>query len=514
MKGFLWILAANAIVLAPAEGQLRPRQILGPPIVTTLHMTNFKPSIYGFKFVNSFTNDFVPQLDWRTQGLCGGMTYAALDYYFTGVNIPTQQFKPAVGTVLQKYLYDRQVTSIVSNADHWAELGFNPGGARNGEFFNWGLSAKPGGRLAELKSFIDNGIPCPLGLQGDGQTGSHQVIAIGYDMGRYRGDLGANKQDLQILICDPNHPGLVRTLVPDLAHQVYTFKEPLDDGEHATWRTYFVNTKYVKQRPPVIPNANYPNNGLAYELVLDFFTGGDDLRGGNDNINVIVTLMNGTQQPYSAVNLGKRWVVNDDEPAELILRQPVAPNQIKSLTIVDTFGGGIGGDNWDMKAVAIYALGGGGMFNRLKVAGPYRFTGDQKFYVVKVNDVPTVAGQANWLSLKFHTGGDDLRGGNDNLNVTVRFRDGRSQTFNNVNGGLRWADNTDSEVSLDLDHAVMPADIVEVRLQTTFSGGMGGDNWNMDSVVVSARGPGVDRPILSHGYKRFTGDDKTLSMAH
>src|ERR1035441_122828 len=46
-------------------------------------MTNFSPAEHGFKFNNQFVNDFIPALDYRTGGLCGGMSYAALDYYNT-----------------------------------------------------------------------------------------------------------------------------------------------------------------------------------------------------------------------------------------------------------------------------------------------------------------------------------------------------------------------------------------------------------------------------------------------
>lgn len=482
-------------------------------MVTTAKMTPFRPQTNGFKFVNSFTNDFVPALDWRTQGLCGGMSYSALDYYFTHVPIPKQPFKPANGTVLQRYLYDRQVTSITSNVDRWAEMGFNPGGARDTEFFNWGLETKPGSRIDELKSFIDKGIPCVLGMQGDGATGSHQVIAYGYDMGRYAGNLGANEADFKIFICDPNHPGESRTLIPDLARRLWVYKEEVGKPNADTWRTYFVDKNYHVKTPPAIPNANYPNNGLTYELILQFFTGGDDLRGGNDNINVIATMMDGSTQVFNNVNNGKRWIVNNDEAVELVLNHPVPANQIKTLQINDTFGGGIGGDNWDMAKLDIFTMG-GGFYNFTKEVGFKRFTGDDKSLLIKVNDAPTVSGQANKLELTFQTGGDDLRGGNDNLNVILKFRDGTSQTALNVNGNGRWADNTQNVVDIDLKKGVLPNDIVSVGLQTTFSGGMGGDNWNMNSVSVKALGPGVNVVIFTHGYKRFTGDDKLLVMAH
>ncbi len=516
LRNFVWSLGLIAAMPCLATAQKRPplvKPIRPLMALMSAHMTPFTPAANGFKFINSFTNDFIPALDYRTQGLCGGMSYSALDYYFSHKPQPTQPFKPANGTVLANYLYDRQTTSITSNLDRWAELGLNPGGARDTEFFNWGLETKPGSRIEELKSFIDRGIPCVLGMQGDGATGSHQVIAYGYDMGRYAGNLGAYETDFKIFICDPNHPGDPMTLIPDTGRRLWVYKEEVGKPHADTWRTYFVDKNYHVNSPPAIPNANYPHDGLTYELILQFFTGGDDLRGGSDNINVTMTMMDGTRVVFPNVNKGRRWIVNNDEAAEILLHYPVQANQIKTLLISDTFGGGIGGDNWDMAKLDVFTMG-GGFFNFAKEVGFKRFTGDDKNLLVKVNDAPTVAGQASKVELTFQTGGDDLRGGSDNLNVVLHFRDGSSQTANNVNGNGRWADNTSSVVDIDLTKGRMPNDIVGVDLQTTFGGGMGGDNWNMNSVSVSALGPGVNTVIFTHGYMRFTGDNKLLKMSH
>ena len=470
-------------------------------------MSNFNPMQHGFKFVNSFTNDVIPALDVRTSGLCGGMSYSALDYYFSNKPIPSQPFRPANRTALQSYLYNRQVTSITGNLDKWAEIGLNPFGARDTEFFNWGISAKKGERIDELKQFLDKGTPCVIGLQGDGSTGNHQVIAIGYTMGRYRGDLGAHVEDFKIYVCDPNYPNEKRTLIPDVGRKIYCYEE----GGSQTWRTYFVDRKYQAHTPPDIPNANYPNDNLIYELVLQFFTGGDDLRGGNDNVDLVVNLTDGTQQTYRNINLGARWIVNNDESAEVILQRPIRQEELRSLMISATVRGGIGGDNWDMSQLVVWALG-GGSFREIKSVGFKRFTGEDKTLIVPLNDVPTLPGQINKLIFTFQTGGDDLRGVNDNLNLTIHFRDGRTQRIENANGGRRWPDNTTNQVTVDLNRAVAPADIVKIDLDTTFGGGIGGDNWNMNSVSVRVTGNGVDRALVTHGFKRFTGSDKFLAI--
>lgn len=342
----------------------------------TPKMTPFDPSKHGFSFSNTFHNDFVPALDIRTAGLCGGMTFAALDYYFAKMPIPTQDYRPANGMPLQSYMYNRQVEAIQISLDKWAELNFNPGGVRNGEFFRWGLDGN--GRIAELKAYIDLGMPVPLGLQGaQGFSESHYVLAIGYDMGRYKGDFGAYQNEFKIFILDPNRPREVSQLIPDLSRQLWRREDDATTG----WHSYFVVKNFQKKTPPAGVNPVYSNDNLVHELLLAFETGADDLRGGADNINVTMNCYDGTQQPFMIVNLGARWLVNYSETVRLPLIKPVPLAQIKNLVIDSTFGGGIGGDNWDMKSVKVRALGGGFDRKDFAKAGPYRFSGKANYTV-------------------------------------------------------------------------------------------------------------------------------------
>ena len=211
-------------------------------------MTTFQPAIHGFKFANTFVSEPISGI--RFGGLCGGMSYAALDYYFNSIRIPQQTTLPPNGSVLQSYIYNRQLNSIFDNVDKWAELGFNPFGWRTQEFFNWGLQDYGGGRLQELRWLIDAGRPAPLGLFAAGNGGitpHHQVVAIGYDLGRYRGDLGAFREDLKIFIYDPNFPNRIQTLVPSVATTSYHYV----DHPEKSWMTYFVDRKYQVHNPPV-----------------------------------------------------------------------------------------------------------------------------------------------------------------------------------------------------------------------------------------------------------------------
>ncbi|HEX6880343.1 MAG TPA: hypothetical protein VF135_08265, partial [Terriglobales bacterium] len=310
-SGFVMMVLALA---ALAQAQVR---IVVPPRVQIANgnvSTGFDPKIHGFRFRNDFVNDFVPVADVRTGGLCGGMSYAALDYYFSHMAVPIQDYRPANRTPLQSYMYNREVDSLTSNLDKWAEVGFNPGGARNGEFFNWGLQGTNGGRLEELRSFIDRRTPVVIDLQGDGSTGNHQVVAIGYNLGRYKGDLKDYKEELKIFVYDPNYPRLVRTLIPDVGAQLYRYQE----GGTERWRTYFVDKKYQVKTPPPAMNPTYANDGAIHELLMAFNTGNDDLRGGSE-VNLVLNLADGTQQLYRNINLGARWLSNYSETARVVL---------------------------------------------------------------------------------------------------------------------------------------------------------------------------------------------------
>ena len=347
-------------------------------------MTRFNPSVHGFKFINSFTNIFISGVDWTTKGLCGGMSYAALDYYKTGKQIPQQSYMPAEGMPLQSYLYNRQITSMTANVDRWAELGINPGGIRNREFFNWGLQTGSG-QLGKLMSYIDRGEPVVIGLSscGSGCEGDHYVIAIGYQLGRYKGDLGANIEDLIIFTCDPNHPGAIMKLKPNNAGSYFCYPEESDNPH---WRTYFVDTKYTLQVPPVIPLN-------PRELIVTFKTGSDDLRGGNDNVNfVIVTrlmdpIRRGTYQTFrfNNVNNGNRWVNNSWQQISRPLPDNYKKEDITGFLIETTFTGGIGGDNWNLDNITISTRINGSVEKLIEKEGAplFRFTGDRKSLEIK-----------------------------------------------------------------------------------------------------------------------------------
>lgn len=257
----------------------------------------------------------------------------------------------------------------------------NPG-LRNAEFFRWGLQGYGGGRLQELREVIDRGRPVPLGLKGDGRTGDHQVLAIGYDLGSYKGDLRGNESDLRIFVYDPNYPRKTMTLVPDMQRQTYTYRER--GALH--WRTYFVDKKYAIVDPPAIAApATTPDDGKARELLIEFGTGGDDLRGRDDNLDLTIHVRNASWQEIKNVNRGRRWIDNYKQTVSVPLKEPIPPCDLSSLTLRTTSRGGVGGDNWNLDSLKVTAVGGGANRELFSDQGRplNRFTGDRRQFVAR-----------------------------------------------------------------------------------------------------------------------------------
>lgn len=475
--------------------------------------TSFNPAVNGFKFSNTLEVEVINDI--RMSGFCGGMVYTALDYYKGRKRIPAQTYKPANGTILYNYMWGRQRSSVADNVDKWTELFVNPFGARTSEFFNWGLQGFNGGRLEELKKEIDRGNPVPLGLFKPGEGGGgphHQVLAIGYNGGRYKGDLGDFKEDLEIMVYDPNFPGVTKILKPDPANNIYYYKDERTNTK-CQWQTYFVNRKYAYNAPPVIANIVTPSDGLIRELLLEIKTGADDLRGGNDNLAVTLNFKSHPSQVFNNVNKGARWIGNYTETVPLRLRNAVALSDLKSIQLSTNFGGGIGGDNWNMDEIKVKANGQDILF---KAGTPlYRFTASAKKYSSAFSTTGTGDGRIRELRISVTTGADDLRGGNDNFNLTVHYKDGTNFTFKNVNKQTAWGGNTTKEVTLRMNKYVQLSEIKGFTVTTTFGGGLFGDNWNMNALSITAFGGGVERNIYfgeGNPLVRFTGNNQPFNV--
>jgi hypothetical protein len=135
----------------------------------------------------------------------------------------------------------------------------------------------------------------------------------------------------------------------------------------------------------------------------------------------------------------------------------------------------------------------GGSRQCLSVSGNpiVRFTGDVHTWRHALSFAATDVGKlVIELLLTIVTGGDDLRGGsgpNDNCDVGLQRAAGASITIPNVNAGTHWAIGSSHTVRLPLpDGTKAGDDLTQLTLQTRFQGGLGGDNWNVNGVTLTA----------------------------
>jgi hypothetical protein len=190
-------------------------------------VTAFNPAAHGFHFSN---NDITwSLLIFKSKFLCGGMVYAALDYFHTHMTIPVTRTAPAEGTTLHNYIFDRQ------NAAH-----VNTGGRFVGSWvpivglFVNKLSMNLEAEHTKLRSILRRGIPIPLCMVGHGF--GHHVLAIGCS------DAGP----MAISVYDPNVPDKTATVTQraefDLRISVST----------KAYHSLFVDDGYQRKSPPVL----------------------------------------------------------------------------------------------------------------------------------------------------------------------------------------------------------------------------------------------------------------------
>lgn len=189
-------------------------------------VADFRPSTAGFHFANAFVHQSlfripvlgssVPIGD-AARGLCGGMIFAARDYFEAGLGPPAETAPPQLGQPLFGYLVRRLI-------DSWNL----PGGPF--KYYAWMRVPEKAGRYLlwktrfeewpRIKADLDRGRPVPLGLVRVASRNpwllgfNHQVLAYGYELSQpARSGCGIrfqscppSSEQLTIHVYDPNHP--------------------------------------------------------------------------------------------------------------------------------------------------------------------------------------------------------------------------------------------------------------------------------------------------------------------
>lgn len=213
--------------------------------------TSFNAIHHGFKFSNSFVNRVisVPALgiDFTTKGRCGGMAFAALDYWHHHLAIPEDSSLPVDGTLVSTYTYERLINSIVANAFKFFHF------MRTPDHPTWlnGIGVARATREEEfpkLQQLIDQGQPCALGLTQARDVGGfgndHQVVAYGYEIG---------EPYSTVLIYDNRYPNVEHRLKFKTAYD--PAEREIRDSNGGVWRGFFVES-YAPQVPFYLANGS------------------------------------------------------------------------------------------------------------------------------------------------------------------------------------------------------------------------------------------------------------------
>jgi hypothetical protein len=116
------------------------------------------------------------------------------------------------------------------------------------------------------------------------------------------------------------------------------------------------------------------------------------------------------------------------------------------------------------------------------------------------------------IKVTLGTGGDDLRGGGDNVNLTVRFKSStRVLTINNINQTKKLNNFTEETFSKEIPNTsdIDLNDIKEVELRHTGGGGIAADNWHVDKIYIVVNRDGINKVLVEKvgaPIHQFTGD--------
>ena len=217
-----WLCTGNGEVKYQLEAYSSPKNAEANAIPVTRQVTDFLPSRNGWPFDNSF--EAIPPFKLfgelrygdASRGLCGGMVYAALDYFLAGLDIPqiadqdvSVRYKSPLHGPIFDYLSRRLFNSFDIPAGVWNYIELMNPSFPDFQTIKSRLLMAPNSRAWRMvrqewpiiKAKLDTGQPCPLGLiriksnELSRLVENHQVLAYGYDL---------KDDDLTLFIYDPN----------------------------------------------------------------------------------------------------------------------------------------------------------------------------------------------------------------------------------------------------------------------------------------------------------------------
>jgi hypothetical protein len=224
---------------------------------------SFLPSQDGFAFTNAWPSE--PAVVVETPfgsigignadaGLCGGMVFAALDYWHAG--IPAPAARPAPDEPLYRFIVQRLIDSWhlpVGAAEYYQCMNL-PEGNTGFDLFGQRVVLDHGlawrtiqEQWPRITADLDNGVPVPLGVVTVASANpadlgdNHQVLAYRY---------GAAASEVTVWVYDPNsgqNDGIFIRFDPQTPADPTTFAHNLSIAEPVRG---FFRTAYAPAPPP------------------------------------------------------------------------------------------------------------------------------------------------------------------------------------------------------------------------------------------------------------------------
>jgi hypothetical protein len=285
------------------------------------------------------------------------------------------------------------------------------------------------------------------------------------------------------------------------------------------------------------------------KIDIDFKTGGDNLevKSFQENLEIRIIVQNKPDVILLDANKNQNWPNNSIRRVSISLPIDVTADEIKEIHLYRKHRNNIKyvwelgeKDNWNLETInAVATIVTDGVKKKFEfekmtsvVYGKplYRFTYDsnnndtegnfcKRILNLKSNVLPpavnaNVPVQIAKLELNIGTGGDDLRGGNDNCNVVFTFNSNpRKIQLSNVFNRRPLGGFTEKSITKDIPNSqtLDINDIKTVEIHHTGGGGIGADNWDIDKVKITIIKDGqvkilVDR--VGAPLHRFDGDNR------
>lgn len=286
------------------------------------------------------------------------------------------------------------------------------------------------------------------------------------------------------------------------------------------------------------------------KLDVDFKTGADNLemKPFQEGLEIRIIIQNRADIILLNANNNQTWPNNSIKRVSIPLPDDITVNEIKEIHVYRRQK--LGGkptttifniaekDNWNVNKISCTArIKTDGVMKNFKFSyfmSPsgssndlYRFTyeggnGSTEGQMFKGNlsyrspDIFPRGGTNTATNPVFRietlTGGDDLRGGNDNLNILIRLRirPVRNIALNNINNGEKWDNFTERTITRTITAAPFTFDDIEdIVLRHTGGGGMAADNWYLDKLKITLTIAGETRVLIDKvdaPIHFFTGD--------